>query len=569
MTHFKKMYTFMRPYKIRFCIGTFLCNSQSFVLSFVIGLVGYNVMAGVVAGSTDEIVRGTIIALVAYVGLYSLVGLGIYLGNTAVLRATRDLKQALFRCFVRGSLEASQASHSGEGIAAINTEANTAAGLYWNALSPLLRPAIAACLSVITIFILDWRIGLAAVGLGLFAYLAQSRFVKPLAKIGKERLDANAEAVKGVSDIFQGAMSIRAFNMQEKALDGASGSMNKLKMLDFRQAFISMWQNLFTTIQGWLALVITFGFGGWLVATSRLDFPVLLLALPLTETISDSMGSIGRAIAGLQPPLEAAKRIFAIIDNAPVPGDRGNMEFDGSALRIKELNFKYQNAEKNTLHDISLDINTGEMVAFVGPSGSGKSTILRIIVGFYERENLGMALGGASSDAVNIKEWRKQFAYVDQSCKLFDMTVKENIALGRKGKVDEDDIVSAAKQAFAHDFIEQLENKYDSPCGEKGSTLSGGQKQRIAIARALIKGSPILVFDEATSALDADSERYVMDTIESLRRDHTILITTHNLENVITADKIVVMNGGRIAEIGKHDALMAKKGLYYQLFTQQ
>jgi ABC-type multidrug transport system fused ATPase/permease subunit len=139
--------------------------------------------------------------------------------------------------------------------------------------------------------------------------------------------------------------------------------------------------------------------------------------------------------------------------------------------------------------------------------------------------------------------------------------------MGRKGIVDDADMIASAKQAFAHDFIEELEQKYESPCGEQGNTLSGGQKQRIAIARALIKGSPILVFDEATAALDADSEKYVMDTIESLRNDHTILITTHNLENIITADKIVVMDNGKIVETGKHDELMAKNGVYYSLYT--
>ena len=568
MTYFKKMLRFMKPYMALFLIGNFLYGSNSFAVSFMMGLIGHNVMAGIMTGAAREIVNGIIVAAIVFVGLWTLVGIGIYLTNRAGLLATMDLKRTLFRCFVRTSLEASQASHSGEGIAAINTDASTASELFSYAFNSLLRPTITVTLSTVLLFVLDWRIGFAGVGLGLFAYLVQSRFIKPVAKIGKERLEANADSVKAVSDIFQGAMSIRAFNMQDRALERAGTQIERMKMLDFRQAFISMWQNLFTTVQGWLALAVTFGFGGWLVATERLNFPVLLLILPLTKAITESMGRFGNAIADMQPPIEAAKRVFAIIDNAPVSTEKGNMDFDGACLKIRDLSFKYQNAKSNTLHDINLDIKTGEMVAFVGPSGSGKSTILRVIVGFYERENFGMTLGGTTSDSVGIMQWRKQFAYVDQSCKLFDMTIRENIAFGRRGPKTDEDITTAAKHAFAHDFIEQLDEKYDTPCGEKGASLSGGQKQRVAIARALIKDSPILVFDEATSALDAESERNVMDTIESLRQGHTILITTHNLENTKGADKIVVMDGGRIAEVGKHEELLAKKGIYFGLFTE-
>jgi len=567
MTHFKRIFGFMRPYRVMYGIGMFFYNTQVFAGNFIIGFVSMAIMAGIVAGDTGEITRGALFSICIYAGFLALVGLGVYLGMRAMLSANMDLKRALFRSYIRSGLETSQATHSGEGIAKINTEADLATSdLYWNVTSSILNIAFTLILSGVALFIVDWRMGIAAIGLGLLGFFAQSRFIKPVAQIGRERLDANSVAVTGMSDIFQGAISIRAFNMQDKTLDDVSQKLNVLKLLDLRQAFISMWQNLFTTVQGWLAIIITFGFGGWLVADGQLEFPMLLFILPLLSGISESMGQVGSAIARLQAPLEAAKRIFEVIDNMPVSLDKGSMKFDGSSLHIKDLNFKYQNADSNTLHDINLDMNVGEMVAFVGESGSGKSTILRILAGFYEREHLGMTLGGASSEAVNLAEWRENFAYVDQSCKLFDMTIRENISMGRKGNVDDTDIVAAAKQAFAYDFIEGLEQKYDSPCGEKGSTLSGGQKQRIAIARALIKGSPILVFDEATAALDADSERYVMDTIESLRNDHTILITTHNLKNITTADKIVVMNKGRIVEIGKHDELMAKNGVYHALY---
>lgn len=213
---------------------------------------------------------------------------------------------------------------------------------------------------------------------------------------------------------------------------------------------------------------------------------------------------------------------------------------------------------------VSLSIKENEMVAFVGESGSGKSTLLRTIIGMYERDGLDMEIGGLPFTADAIGEWRRCFAYVDQSCKLFDMSIAENITIGLPSQ-NQQGMIQAAKRAIAHDFISELPEGYATSCGEKGASLSGGQRQRIAIACALYRKAPILVFDEATSALDAESERGIMKTIENLRHDHTILMTTHNLSNVITANKIVVMDNGRIAECGTHHELLEKGGLYTKL----
>jgi len=241
----------------------------------------------------------------------------------------------------------------------------------------------------------------------------------------------------------------------------------------------------------------------------------------------------------------------------------------GYKLILDNLNFAYNGQAKNVLNGLNLEISENEMVAFVGESGSGKSTLLRTIVGLYDRSDLGLSVGGVEFLGSDFKSWRENFAYVDQSCKLFDMTISENIALGKGGQATTEEIEIAAKRAAAHDFILEQENGYETACGEKGASLSGGQKQRIAIARALVRKAPVLVFDEATSALDTESAREIMETIHELRTDHTVLMVTHNLSNVVTADKIVVMKDGAIVEVGTHEELVAKGGEYVELLAKE
>ena len=466
------------------------------------------------------------------------------------------MKQSIFRAFLRQNLDGVE--HSGEGIAAINTDADIAGGLYGGSLFNVLLAVLPTVTTAVVIFAMNYLIGLIILVVGLVCVFVQGRFAKPLGKIGKETLETNAEAVKRMSDVLSGGLVIRAYSLQDKAQSVYGVENGKLLKLSFQGAFINMLQASFTTFQGLLTILVLFGFGGFLVAMGRLELATLMALVTLAETFTMSLSRIGGAWAGLQAPIEAGRRIYTRLD-----GKRGFEDIENESpvqtcleiprydIEINDMSFTYKNAESKALDGVTLTIKENEFVAFVGESGSGKSTLLRVIAGFYERDGLGLRLGDEDFSCKKANDWRRKFACVDQSCKLFDMTISENIALGKNGATLEE-VQEAAVLANADGFIRGLENGYNASAGEKGASLSGGQKQRIAIARALIRKAPILVFDEATSALDMESERQVMETILNLRKGHTILMSSHNLKNVETADRVVLILKGKVEMIGSY-----------------
>ncbi len=274
--------------------------------------------------------------------------------------------------------------------------------------------------------------------------------------------------------------------------------------------------------------------------------------------------------AKIQNGIAAANSIFEMLEESPEPvGGEHRVDRVEGRLHFENLSFRYPQGDKLVLQDINLDIQAGQMIAFVGRSGSGKSTLLGLIPRFYDATGGRILIDGHDIHEYALDNLRSHIALVDQNVVLFNDTVARNIGYGGLQNIPREAVIEAAKAANAWDFIQQLPQGLDTRVGQHGVLLSGGQRQRLAIARALLKNAPILILDEATSALDTESERKIQDALENLMRDRTTLVIAHRLSTVQNADLIVVMDDGRILETGTHEELLARDGPYSALYRVQ
>jgi len=309
--------------------------------------------------------------------------------------------------------------------------------------------------------------------------------------------------------------------------------------------------------------------GGKMVFSGELDPEFFLGYFTIFSQLIPPFKGFSNALYAAQKGMASLERIQELV-TAPVvvedPKNPKTPKFE-STLELANVGFSYIEGSE-VLSNLSLIINKGETIAFVGPSGAGKTTITDLIARFYDVSSGGILLDGIDIREFNQEDLRQLVGIVNQESILFNDTIRNNIALGRP-ELTMEQVESAAKAAYAHDFIMEMEKGYESEIGERGGKLSGGQKQRLSIARALLKDPEILILDEATSALDSQSEKAVQMALESLMRNRTSLVVAHRLSTVMHADKIVVLEKGKIIEIGKHQELIAKGGLYAKLIQLQ
>lgn len=494
----------------------------------------------------------------------------VVMTNGLALKIMQQLQETMFARL----MAADYARIAGESVGSLVSRFTNDVTLLREALvraaNNLIRDSLTVIATLGVMVYLDWMLTLLVVVVYPIAFY-------PVVKIGQRmrRVSNEAQVQMGhvtgfLEESLSGARLVKTYGLEAREQRRANAAFLERFRLSLSLFAGKARVDPILEVVGGAAAAGVIAFAGWRTIQGAATAGDLVGFVAALGVMAPAIRAIGTLSAVAQEGFAALDRIFALIDERPAIKDAP----DATALTgvkgrvtFEDVSFAYGDGAP-ALNGVSLAAEPGEMIALVGPSGAGKSTILNLIPRLYEATGGAVRIDGHDVRDVTIESLRAHMALVSQSVTLFDAPIRDNIAMGRPGAADAD-IEAAAKAAAAHDFIAALPDGYDSPAGPRGERLSGGERQRIALARAFLKDAPILLLDEATSALDAESERQVQAALARLSAGRTTIVIAHRLSTVRDADRIYVLDGGKVVETGAHDALMDKGGLYAELARLQ
>jgi len=512
---------------------------------------------------------------IAIVSLYVIKGLGAYFSTTlfseAGQKAVLDLRRAIYSHILDQSFDFFAKRTTGSLMSHLITDVERIQNALGEITGDLLKEGLTVLGLVFLLFYLDWRLAIIVLVLMPLAFA-------PLVKLGRRLRSSNESSMRRGKDIanllqetFSGFRVVKAFGMEAFEKARFEKALERLQGVNLRMTRTTAFLPPLMEAVGGLSVVFVLGYGQWAISREIMTPGSFTSFLAGLFALYTPVKRLSKVNAALQGALAAAERAFALLDThfeiRDSPTARSMAPFR-DMVEYRDVSFHYDKNSGPVLSRASLKARKGEIVAIVGMSGSGKTSLLNLLPRFYNVTSGSILVDGVDIRDVTIESLRRQIALVKQETILFNDTVRANIAYGMAG-VEGTLVESAARAAFAHDFILDLPRRYDTVIGERGSRLSGGQKQRLAIARAILKDPPILILDEATSALDTESESLVQQALFNLMKGRTTLVVAHRLATVRRADRILVLEKGEIREEGSHDELLARNGIYARLHDLQ
>ena len=506
---------------------------------------------------------------------FTVKGFALYFAKAIMIRVAEEIKKTLqsqmAKSLINADTQIIDQKHSGKFISNLTYDVNQITNMLSTAILNLFKDSLTLFGLLFVMFYQNWKLSLIAIIMIPIAGMASKTLGKRVGKVVTEAQEKSGFLNTHLIELFKNHKLIKIFQREDYESKRTDGHLNQLKEKNIKinTVFVRL-SPIMETLTGIMIAILIF-YSGKLALNNEIEIGNFFSFLAAMMLAYQPVRALSNLNMILKQGLSAANRILPIIDNQNnIIDQEGSQDINitNSEIKFNNINFKYNADEKNILTNVNLNITGGKMTSLVGHSGAGKSTILNLIPRFYDVQSGDIMIDDQSIYKVKIKSLRDQISLVSQDTTLFDDTIKNNIRYA-KDNVSDEEIVTAAKFSYAHEFIDKLPNKYETMIGENGIRLSGGEKQRLSIARAMIKKSPIILLDEATSSLDAETESKIQDALKILTKDRTTIVIAHRLSTILNSDQIYIIDAGNVVAKGKHDELLDNSELYKNFYEKQ